>query len=323
MKKKILVLICLICLSLSVLLCGCGSNPAKSSIPPMSPQDSYSEGAYDWGSSMNRGEDGSDFNLSDIPEEPEYAAGRTDTKGLLDTMSNAKGLKLIYTGYLSMETRVFDEDFARLTALVTQTGSYVSSSNMENRSNDTRYLHMTVRVPKEQFSSFMDQAGEIGHKLDVSVDSQDVTPEYTDTELRLSTLRNQHQRLSELLKDAATLEDIVSLEMRLSEVEGEIESLEGRLRGLDSYIEYSTVNIDLSEVKTLTQVEDPEDSLGDRIATGWYNSLTNLRTFGGDLLVFLVTVLPVLLVLLIPASLVVGIVLLCAFAKKKKKARKV
>ena len=72
------------------------------------------------------------------------------------------------------------------------------------------------------------------------------------------------------------MEDIIVLEERLSEVRYQLESMESQLRTLDNLVDYSTVNISVSEVQELTPVEQP--TTGDRVRDGFLGSLENIRS---------------------------------------------
>ena len=76
-----------------------------------------------------------------------------------------------------------------------------------------------------------------------------------------------------LLEQATSIEDIITIESRLSEVRYQIESMESQLRTFDNQVDYSTVSISISEVKELTPVV--EESAGTRIRNGFVNSLNN------------------------------------------------
>jgi hypothetical protein len=73
--------------------------------------------------------------------------------------------------------------------------------------------------------------GNIGTITLNTITGDDVTDQYFDAQSRLSALRVQETRLLvELLEEAASLEDILDIEDRLSEVRYEIERL-GRNSG--------------------------------------------------------------------------------------------
>ena len=90
-------------------------------------------------------------------------------------------------------------------------------------------------------------------------------------------LETEQQRLLELLETAESLDDILTIESRLTEVQYELDSKESQLRTYDNQIDYSTVYLDINEVVRYT----PQEQKGtwERISTGFRENLYSvLRT---------------------------------------------
>jgi len=96
---------------------------------------------------------------------------------------------------------------------------------------------------------------------------QDVTLSYVDLESRKEVLLVEQERLLAFLEQAETMEDIIVLEERLSEIRYEIESKESQLRTYDNKVTYSTVYLNVQEVKELTPVK--EETAWERISNGF------------------------------------------------------
>ena len=84
---------------------------------------------------------------------------------------------------------------------------------------------------------------------------EDVTLDYVDVESRKKMLETEQQRLLELLETAESLDDILTIESRLTEVQYELDSKESQLRTYDNQIDYSTVYLDINEVVRYTPQE--------------------------------------------------------------------
>ena len=84
-------------------------------------------------------------------------------------------------------------------------------------------------------------------------------------------LETELQRLLELLETAESLDDILTIESRLTEVQYELDSKESQLRTYDNQIDYSTVYLDIDEVVRYT----PQEQKGtwERISTGFKENL--------------------------------------------------
>ena len=87
----------------------------------------------------------------------------------------------------------------------------------------------------------------------------DITEEYSDTESRLNSLKIEEESLNVMLKKAKNVEEMIKVEDKLSSVRTEIENITRRLKRYDKQITYSTVHINISEVKDLTEPQVPED----------------------------------------------------------------
>lgn len=187
--------------------------------------------------------------------------------------------KLIKTVHLEVETREFDTMLSALDSQIAASGGYVEQMETYNGSvysgyRQTRSASMTVRIPKDQLRAFLDTVSGIGNVISRSESEEDVTLNYVDLKSHKEALETEASRLLELLERAETVEDIITIEQRLSSVRYQIESMESQLRTYDNKVDYSTVYLNLSEVKELTPVE--EDSAWERIAAGFQNSIKSI-----------------------------------------------
>ena len=114
-----------------------------------------------------------------------------------------------------------------------------------------------------------------------------ISEQYYDMEGRLKTQETKLARLQELLKQAKNMEDIITIESAISQTEEQIEYLSGTLRRYDALVDYSTVNITLSEVYRLANTEEPVKGFGSRFVTalksGWENFVDDTEDFLIDL----------------------------------------
>ncbi len=91
-----------------------------------------------------------------------------------------------------------------------------------------------------------------GQLLTFNESVQDVSNDYIDTQSRLKNLRGEQTRLLDLLSHAQALGDIVSIQDKLTDVEGQIENIEAHLKVLDSQVTFYTVAITLQPIATVT-----------------------------------------------------------------------
>lgn len=186
------------------------------------------------------------------------AAGGVSTNSTVSQTAQVNR-KLIRTFEVNIETKEFDDVLSGIQAKVQELGGYIEQSSLDGGSayysHYNRYSDMTVRVPSDKLDSFIANVKETANVTYISESTEDITLRYVDTESRKIALETERDRLLELLEKAQTVEDIITIESRLSEVRYELESYASQLRTYDNQVDYSTVHISIREVDRETKVE--------------------------------------------------------------------
>ncbi len=244
MKKALSILLSLILL---LSLTACGSAPMDSATSaPMMPS---TNGAM-------KEEMGFDYAVPDTPAEAPMPAPNVSGGSELVSSTLPENVKMIYRGYLYLESTEFDAATAGLQELVSQMGGYFETSELNNYS-PYRSAFYVVRVPSAKYNEFCGKVGTLAQLNSQRHTSENVSEAYYDTESRLVTQRTKLDRLQELLAKADKMEDIITLESAIAETELQIERLTGTLRKYDALVDYATVEISLEEVYVLTEQEQP------------------------------------------------------------------
>ena len=236
---------------------------------------------------------------------------------------NAAGRKIIKNGDLSIQTREFDEFLTNLNRSILAVGGYVEASSINGNSynkNRMRSADVTARVPAEQLDAFCDQVSELGNVTYKNLYTRDVTLTYVDLESHVKALRTEQQTLMALLEKAETVEDIITIQSRLSEVLYEIENYESTLRTFDDQIAYSSVHLNVKEVQRETTVEKETASqeIARRFKENWEDVKEGAQRFGIDF----VSGLPVILVWVIILGGIAFIIVLIVKGGPKRKAKR-
>ncbi|MFQ7105400.1 MAG: DUF4349 domain-containing protein, partial [Neglectibacter timonensis] len=182
------------------------------------------------------------------------STGGYDSEGVPEAGANSAALskvdeierKLVYRADVSAETKDFERAKADLDSLVAEVQGYVESSDLTGSSyggGGNRRLSYTVRVPADSLQGFLAKLEELVNVVSNSTYMEDITGSYFDTQARLNALEQEEKRLLELLEKAETLDEIIQLEDRISNVRYEIESLTSQLKIYDKEVAYSTVSI--------------------------------------------------------------------------------
>lgn len=231
--------------------------------------------------------------------------------------------KLIRNVSMNLETREFDALTKSISDAVTFFGGYMEQADVSGNSlywsgeRSNRYSNITARIPENKLDAFLTEVSSQGNVTYKNESVQDVTLQYTDITSRKKTLQMEQERLWELLEKAESVDAVIALEARLSEVRYQLESIESQLRTLDNQIVYSTVYLSIQEVQVLTST-DP-DTIPVRIQKGLSRSFNTLKISSVDFLVWFISSLPILAVF---AVLVFIAVIILKKPLKRCKTRK-
>ncbi len=195
----------------------------------------------------------------------EASAGSTEEKIGLSRVADGDAGVLLAAGDGPIDARVirdgsielridpgsFGSVAAQVRVIATDLGGYVASGESRVEEYDAeRYAvgWFTIRVPVERFDDAVARLSGLGENVSSSLSSRDVTEEYVDLEGRLDYWREQEAFYTRLMREAETIDDLVTIQTRMQDVLLNIEQIEGRLRYLDARTQYATLTVGLTEV---------------------------------------------------------------------------
>ena len=302
MKKTLAILLALV---IALSFAGCSSAPTNGFYKNESMDYSYASGETAESDSFM------DYSYSD-------GEGSAEIK----ENTSASGRKLIRSVSLTMETLEFESFVAVLQQKVAEAGGYIESSAVNGNSYNysrSRSASFTCRIPSAKLDAFLSAVDGIGNVTYSYEDQKDVTLNYVDTEARIASLQTEYDRLLELLAQAESVDTIIMLEQRLSDVRYQLESYKSQLRTYDNLVDYSTVTISASEVQRVTSPE--EKSVWARISTDFSDNLYDVGTGLVDFFVWFVSATPYFAVLAVIALIIVLIVKACLKNNPRHQAR--
>ena len=208
--------------------------------------------------------------------------------------------KIIYSASARLETTEFDTALEKIQALVKELGGFMESTSISGNnyssiargSTGGRSASYTIRVPSDKFALLTGSLSDIGNVPYCNTYMQNVTMEYYDVQSRLEAYKTQETRLLEMLAVAESVEDMLAIQQQLTDVQYEIDSLSGRLRYYDHQVAYSTVSLDVTEVREYTPEPTITLTYWQRMTRGFAESLKNVGEFFQDLFLWFVTSLP-------------------------------
>ncbi len=223
------------------------------------------------------------------------SASSTEAK---DVSTPAAGRKLIKTVSLELETREFESFIQQMNDRVAQAGGYIEASSVNggryaSSAYYSRSASVTARIPAERLDDFCSGIAGISNVVNRSENTSDVTLRYYDTESHMKALQSEYETLVGILEKCTKLEDVISVQRRITEVLYQIESNKTTLNNYDNLVTYSTVTMRIQEVKEETIVT--EQTVGQRISHGFQGTVQDIREDCENLLVWFTVNLPYLL----------------------------
>lgn len=239
----------------------------------------------------------------------------------VDTQDTAADKKLIRTVNLSVETSDFASFTSNLEKQVQALGGYIENSNISGSGDpdSTRYADYTFRIPKPQVDAFLTFTEGEGNVTSKNESMQDITLQYHDTEARKKALQEEYDRLLELMAQAESVDAVISIEQRLSDLRYQLDSFSSDLRLYDNQVEYSTVYVSVYEKSVLSPTTDT--SFWGRVTAGLENNVEALLKSLVNFAIWFISSLPMIILWVILCVAVVRITRLFVKRYDTKKAK--
>ena len=231
--------------------------------------------------------------------------------------------KLIRTVHMEAETDDLDILLSNVENRVAALGGYIEHRQVYNGSQSEyrriRNASLTIRIPAPQLDAFVSHVTENANIVSTNESAEDVTLTYVEVEGRVTALQTQQARLLELLAQAETMEDLLTIERELTDVRTELEQMQSKLRLYDNLVDYGTVHLSVQEVKEYTQVQEEEPTFWERISEGFNESMENVGEGALNALILFITSIPYFLPLIIVTAIALIILRFTVWRKKKPK----
>ena len=159
---------------------------------------------------------------------------------------------IVHTGDMLLVVDDVAGSVDRVISLARESGGWVVSSDRSSRHSG----FVAVRVPAGSLTGVMERLENMA--IDVksrSLSSQDVTDEYVDSQSRLTSLRETEAALLGLLARAGDVEDALEVQREITQLQVQIEELQGRINFLQETAAYSLLNVRL-ELSTVSMPVD-------------------------------------------------------------------
>ena len=224
------------------------------------------------------------------------------------------GQKIVYTGNLSIQTLEYEKSAASIRKKIKDAGGFSEAES--ERDNDyywyshssgagsTRYLSNTARIPSEKFEDFINSLSGDGKVMSRSVNAENISQVYANKETYKKSLEKEQERLLEMMDKAQTIEEMITVESRLSEVERQLNVYKTDLAQMDKDVEFSTVYIELKEVKRYTE-EVSSTTFGEELKYAFEDAISSFKNFCEGIILFVVRNFPYLIILAVIIVMIV------------------
>ena len=253
--------------------------------------------------------------MADESYEGSYGTVDDSGSGMNESALRAQdGQKIVYTANLSIQSLEYDQSAASIRRKIREAGGFSEAESeydndynwyrYNSSSGNTRSLSITARIPSDKFEAFLNSLDGDGKIMSKSVNAQNISQVYANKETYKKALEKEQERLLAMMDKAETIEDMIAVESRLSEVERQLNSYKTDLSQMDKDVEFSTVYIDLQEVKRYTETVE-KTTFREKLGFAFEDAISSFRDFCEGVVLFVVRNFPFLIIFAIIAALII------------------
>ncbi len=227
--------------------------------------------------------------------------------------------KLVYHCNLEIETLDYAATMTSVKETISKYGGIIQSESesdsgyewyYENyrKTSGTMHNYLEVRIPSKDYNNFLSELDGVGKVISKSTSVDNISQQYYDTTAQIEALQIQEKNLLAMLEKCETIEDMITVEQRLSEVQYELNNLQTTRRYMDMDVAYSYVNIGITEVMEYRQDSEPvrRNTFVDRLKNTIVSTGRGFLSFLEGLLFLIIRMAPYLIILVVIALLFPG-----------------
>ncbi len=208
---------------------------------------------------------------------------------------------------LSIPTPKFNSAVVQLTALPGSLGGFITSSNFgggEELSEGQRAPRsgvVVMRIPSNQFDAARKRLPSFGKTISEQISGEEVSAQLVDLNARVTSLRLQEDSYRKLFDAAKQIQDIITVQERITDVRTQIEQIGAQRASLQNQVAMSTITVNVRESMATRPKEAPKPvavvakkSFSDRVSTSWRGGTNALAALLTAIVVVLVALAPFL-----------------------------
>jgi hypothetical protein len=180
-----------------------------------------------------------DANRLLLLESDGYAKG--EEVGTQSAEAASQSRKLTKSAYLSLRVDDPASTEKPLSELMEKFGAWSASTTIYENSRS-----YSIRVPSDSYNAMLAELAGLGRVTSRTENTEDVTLRYYDLEGRLAVKRELLNTYQGYLGKARNIDEVMTIESRIADLQQEIDWTGTQLRNLSNLIDYSTVNVEIS-----------------------------------------------------------------------------
>jgi len=234
-------------ITIPVLLCACGAAKAGA------PGDYYaSREIAPQAAEMYR--------MSDAAVMGDYSENENsyDENLSIEAGNNSQARKLVKRAELRIRVEDTEATEKPLASLMEKYGAWSASAGIYENSRN-----YSIRVPSSSYDAMLVELAGLGKILRRTENAEDVTLRYYDLESRLATKRELLKTYQSYLGVAKNIEDIMTVESRIADLQRDIDQTGTQFRNLSNLVDYSTINLEIAGPVSASSYSSP--TLGDKL----------------------------------------------------------
>lgn len=306
-----------------LLTCGCGSGKDNSGSQLLDAGSySQSETATENDSMESNEAEGAGADEASGEDPGEKTEKTEETAAKPEPEINTE--MLIYTCTLKIDTLDYETSVNTFRQMLHNAGGFVEKEKYTDGlssqeyyiedSEKTKSYKATVRVPQNQYETFLSGAGQLGDVRSKESNVENVNQEYTDLDTSLGIYEAKEKRYLKMLADITDDNHAISIEKELTELQIKIAQIKTRMKEIKTDVSYSTIKLTIREVGRYEETPEKTDTFMQRLGTTIKDTFKTFLLFMETLLFFIIRISPYAVIALL-------ILLLVLFLQKRSKRK--
>jgi hypothetical protein len=166
--------------------------------------------------------------------------------------------RIIRSAQFSIQVHHLNKTYNQVLEITDQFSGYVYRSDYS--SSGTKEATLVIEIPSIHFNDALLQIEKLGKVVSREISGEDVTEQYVDLKSKIRHLTSVENQFVEILSRATTISDILMVQQKIDQVQGEIDLAKGRLKYLSHVTTMSQITLELVQGAVPVQLKSPSFS---------------------------------------------------------------